>query len=66
MHHIKNLLNFRRDRQISSLIYLFIYLFKSDSQFITEKKTKTKQQKLHRVRYTYKKHLKKLPRIYCK
>ena len=35
------------------LIYLFIYLFKSDSRSITE--NKTKQQKLHGIRDTYKK-----------
>ena len=36
--------------------FFFIYLFKSDSRSITEKnKNKSKQQKLHGIRDTYKK-----------
>ena len=41
------------------IFFLFIYSFKSDSRSITE--NKTKQQKLHGIRDTYKKeHYKKI------
>ena len=55
----------------SEMESLFIYLFKSDSQSITEKKQKNKKAKtthneIHIQKNNTLKEKKKLPRIYCK